>query len=636
MSAAAPAGGPSGGGTTSSTPTVTATQRHSTTASSSARPPAASVSIGRYKIGKTLGHGSFGKVKKAKHVPTGLDVAIKIINRSKIKTPEMSDKVKREIQLLVMLKHPHIIRLYEVIETPTEIFLVMEFVDGGELFDCIVTRGKLQEIEARRLFQQIMSALAFCHHHGVVHRDLKPENLLMSKEGTIKVADFGLANVVSDGEFLRTSCGSPNYAAPEVIEGKMYAGPEVDCWSAGVILYALLCGSLPFDDDVIQKLFKKIKTGQYSIPSHVSDASRDLIEKMLVVDPTKRITMSEILAHPWFKYCLPAYLAVPPALRKAAQRRADSELDEDTLNEMLQSESLRDLRPHRALVVEWIKRAAREEGSGAADKSLADAPAKVPPSGGRQPSLKTMKALRVAFEIVNDMRQNRINVAQTSGAAGGGTAGTATSLPSRAKASLAFAWTPPPPQPLQDHHSQQRSVGASGTPNEDAATLHATSTTSAITATGPSVTPGSTSVISTTSNSIRLAWYLGIQSKKDPAHVMAEVFRSLRALKCEWNLLSPYRLLCRWRPMCSGLNDYPTAEVWLYTGLQVYKIQSKVYLLDFQRVGSHSNVVAWMNFSMLIINSLKPPSRGEKATTTTTGGPSSTTANAAATTTAPS
>lgn len=167
--------------------------------------------------------------------------------------------VRREIKILRLFMHPHIIRLYEVIETSHDIYVVMEYVKSGELFDYIVEKGRLVEDEARRFFQQIISGVEYCHRNMVVHRDLKPENLLLDSKMNVKIADFGLSNVMRDGHFLKTSCGSPNYAAPEVISGRLYAGPEVDVWSCGVILYALLCGSLPFDDENIPNLFKKIK-----------------------------------------------------------------------------------------------------------------------------------------------------------------------------------------------------------------------------------------------------------------------------------------------------------------------------------------------------------------------------------------
>lgn len=272
----------------------------------------AEVILVNYKLGKTLGIGSFGKVKIAEHALTGHKVAIKILNCRKIKNMEMEEKVRREIKILRLFMHPHIIRLYEVIDTVTDIYVVMEYVKSGELFDYIVEKGRLQEDEARRFFQQIISGVEYCHRNMVVHRDLKPENLLLDSNCNVKIADFGLSNIMRDGHFLKTSCGSPNYAAPEVISGKLYAGPEVDVWSCGVILYALLCGTLPFDDENIPNLFKKIKSGIYTLPSHLSPLARDLIPRMLVVDPMKRMTIREIREHPWFQARLPRYLAVPP------------------------------------------------------------------------------------------------------------------------------------------------------------------------------------------------------------------------------------------------------------------------------------------------------------------------------------
>ncbi|WOL13397.1 SNF1-related protein kinase catalytic subunit alpha KIN10-3 [Canna indica] len=291
----------------------------------------ADVVLQNYKLGKTLGIGSFGKVKIAEHLLTGHKVAIKILNRRKIKSMEMEEKVRREIKILRLFMHPHIIRLYEVIETQSDIYVVMEYVKSGELFDYIVEKGRLQEDEARRFFQQIISGVEYCHRNMVVHRDLKPENLLLDSKCNVKIADFGLSNVMRDGHFLKTSCGSPNYAAPEVISGKLYAGPEVDVWSCGVILYALLCGTLPFDDENIPNLFKKIKGGIYTLPSHLSALARDLIPRMLVVDPMKRITIREIREHSWFKTRLPRYLAVPPPDTSQQAKK----IDEDILLEVI-------------------------------------------------------------------------------------------------------------------------------------------------------------------------------------------------------------------------------------------------------------------------------------------------------------
>ncbi|CAE6935577.1 KIN10 [Symbiodinium sp. CCMP2592] len=247
----------------------------------------------------------------AEHTLTGQKVAIKIINKRKMEQMNMHEKIRREIQILQFLKHPHVIRLYELLDTPSDIFMVMEYVPGGELFDHIVHKLKLQEDEARRFFQQILSGVEYCHQCMVTHRDLKPENLLLDSNLHVKIADFGLSNTMRDGEFLKTSCGSPNYASPEVVSGKAYVGPEVDVWSGGVVLYALLCGSLPFDDENVPNLFRKIKHGNFTLPGHLSSEAKDLIVQMLVVDPTRRITFSQIRKHSWFQKDLPEYLAAP-------------------------------------------------------------------------------------------------------------------------------------------------------------------------------------------------------------------------------------------------------------------------------------------------------------------------------------
>lgn len=271
------------------------------------------IKIGHYILLETLGTGSFGKVKKARHQLTGHTVAIKILNRNKIKSLDVVGKIRREIQNLKLFRHPHIIKLYQVINTPSDIFMVMEFVSGGELFDHIVKNGKLNENQARKFFQQIISGVAYCHRHMIVHRDLKPENLLLDDNMNVKIADFGLSNMMKDGEFLRTSCGSPNYAAPEVVSGELYAGPEVDIWSCGIILYALLTGTLPFDDESVQILFKKIRSGVYVTPDYLSRPVAQLIEKMLTVDPLKRATIKEIREHEWFKINLQDYLFPKPS-----------------------------------------------------------------------------------------------------------------------------------------------------------------------------------------------------------------------------------------------------------------------------------------------------------------------------------
>ncbi|KAK4412795.1 SNF1-related protein kinase catalytic subunit alpha KIN10 [Sesamum alatum] len=284
-----------------------------------------------YKFGKTLGFGLSGKVKLAVHNLTGLKVAIKILNVRSIAKVE-AEKVRREINIMKQLCHPHVVRLFEVIDTPSYVFVVMEYMSSGELFYYLTEKGKLHEDEARRFFQQIISGVEYCHQHLVVHRDLKPENLLLDSEHNIKIADFSLGNTMHDGHFLKTCCGSPNYAAPELICGKLYAGPEVDVWSCGVILYTLLCGRLPFDDDNFAGLYARIKSGVYPIPNHLSESARDLISRILVVDPMQRVTIPEIRRHPWFQKHLPLYIAIPSP---RVFRRTEM-IDVDAVKDMVQ------------------------------------------------------------------------------------------------------------------------------------------------------------------------------------------------------------------------------------------------------------------------------------------------------------
>ncbi|CAD7934218.1 unnamed protein product [Amoebophrya sp. A120] len=288
------------------------------------------VTIAQYTLAGTLGVGTFGKVKLAEHALTGEKVAVKIINKLKMESMNMHEKIRREITILQLLKHPHVIRLYELLDTPSDLFMVMEYVPGGELFDHIVHKLRLRESEGRRFFQQIISGMEYCHQNNVVHRDLKPENLLLDTNLHVKIADFGLSNRMKTGEFLKTSCGSPNYASPEVVSGKAYAGPEVDVWSCGVVLYALLCGSLPFDDENVPNLFRKIKHGNFTLPGHLTNEAKDLIVQMLVVDPTKRINFPQIRGHKWFKVNLPDYLrAGPVLLRGASNAVLDDQIKRD-------------------------------------------------------------------------------------------------------------------------------------------------------------------------------------------------------------------------------------------------------------------------------------------------------------------
>ncbi|KDQ62967.1 hypothetical protein JAAARDRAFT_120371 [Jaapia argillacea MUCL 33604] len=269
--------------------------------------------LGEYTVIKDIAEGTFGKVKMAMHTVTGHKVAMKFISKQVIHATRTKTRVQREVEYMRTLRHPHIIKLYEVISTPTDIIIVLEYA-GGELFNYIVANGRMPEPQARRFFQQLMSGIEYSHRLKIVHRDLKPENVLLDDDLNVKIADFGLSNEIKDGDFLKTSCGSPNYAAPEVIRGGLYTGPEIDVWSCGVILYVMLCGRLPFEDEDVQTLFTKISQGQYHMPSYLSPDARGLINSMLAVDPVKRITVPEILTHPFFTTDLPTYLEpLPPA-----------------------------------------------------------------------------------------------------------------------------------------------------------------------------------------------------------------------------------------------------------------------------------------------------------------------------------
>lgn len=268
----------------------------------------------KYNIVNTLGSGSFGKVKLAVHHATRHKVALKFLERKLVKE-ETLVRAEREIDYLKCLQHPHIIKLYEVIHTTTDIVMVIEYAPN-ELFNHIKNKGRLSEEESRILFQQLVSAVEYCHRHAIVHRDLKPENLLLDSKLNLKIADFGLSNRLIDGEFLKTSCGSPNYAAPEIISSKMYSGPEVDVWSCGIILFVMLAGRMPFDEEFVPVLFQKITTANYEIPSFFSEDSKVLLQQMIVVDPLKRITIPEIRESLFFSNNLPTYLEPLPTPSK--------------------------------------------------------------------------------------------------------------------------------------------------------------------------------------------------------------------------------------------------------------------------------------------------------------------------------
>ncbi|XP_064109493.1 MAP/microtubule affinity-regulating kinase 3-like isoform X17 [Macrobrachium nipponense] len=254
--------------------------------------------IGKYRLLKTIGKGNFAKVKLAKHVPTGKEVAIKIIDKTQL-NPGSLQKLFREVRIMKILDHPNIVKLFQVIETEKTLYLVMEYASGGEVFDYLVFHGRMKEKEARAKFRQIVSAVQYCHQKKIIHRDLKAENLLLDSEMVIKIADFGFSNEFTPGNKLDTFCGSPPYAAPELFQGKKYDGPEVDVWSLGVILYTLVSGSLPFDGSNLKELRERVLRGKYRIPFYMSTDCENLLKKFLVLNPARRASLETIMKDRW-------------------------------------------------------------------------------------------------------------------------------------------------------------------------------------------------------------------------------------------------------------------------------------------------------------------------------------------------
>ncbi|GAM19901.1 hypothetical protein SAMD00019534_030760 [Acytostelium subglobosum LB1] len=256
--------------------------------------------VGSYEVGKTLGNGSFGKVKLGTHIFTKEKVAIKFIKENKLSVKQR-ETCMREIEIMRLLDHPNIVKLLEVIEKKDDslTFLVVEYVSGGELFDYIVAREYIKEKEARKFFRQIVSAIEYCHSNLVVHRDLKPENLLLDANGNIKITDFGLSNSILPGKLMDSFCGSPLYAAPEILKAEKYLGPPADIWSLGVILYAVLCGSLPWEGESQAEISYHSVHGKYVDPPHVSKEAVHIIRRMIRVNPKERATIEELKNHPW-------------------------------------------------------------------------------------------------------------------------------------------------------------------------------------------------------------------------------------------------------------------------------------------------------------------------------------------------
>jgi BR serine/threonine kinase len=266
--------------------------------------------IGDYQVLELLGAGNSAKVKLARHINTGQLVAVKILKKANLtKKPILYGKLQREIALLSLFDHPHILRIYEVFESDSHLYIVTEYAENRELFDLLVARKRLPENEAIDFFREIIYALEYLHHHGICHRDLKPENLLLDGNLTLRIADFGFARWMRS-DVTSTSCGSPHYTAPEVIRAQPYDGRIADVWSSGIILFTMLAGRRPFDDSSLRHLLLKIKKGEFEMPQF-EDEIQDLIGRILVVDPGKRITIPEIKKHPAFLHGLPEGYVLP-------------------------------------------------------------------------------------------------------------------------------------------------------------------------------------------------------------------------------------------------------------------------------------------------------------------------------------
>lgn len=511
--------------------------------------------IGKYQILKTLGEGSFGKVKLAQHLVTGQRVALKIINRKTLAKSDMQGRVEREISYLRLLRHPHIIKLYDVIKSKDEIIMVIEFA-GKELFDYIVQRGKMAEDEARRFFQQIIAAVEYCHRHKIVHRDLKPENLLLDDQLNVKIGDFGLSNIMTDGNFLKTSCGSPNYAAPEVISGKLYAGPEVDVWSAGVILYVMLCGRLPFDDEFIPALFKKISNGVYTLPNYLSPGSKHLLTRMLVVNPLNRITIHEIMEDEWFKKDMPSYL-LPPDLSKTKNNKI--EIDEDVIRALSMTMGY-----DRDEIINVIERCNKLASPQQQSNEILDA-------------YLLMKENRT---LVHDLKQAKAE-----------------------KIDSFFSSSPPPSSFTPGSTSSAPGVQQSLTYQTlatvpDLSTLP-TSTIAILPSSLPSIHRAFmmekngnqlNQINPAPTKRLRTRWHFGIRSRSYPLDVMGEIYRALKNLGAEWAKPTEeelWTIRVRWKYKAGGdtgedVDMDNTTPNLMRMQIQLFQLEPNNYLVDFK------------------------------------------------------
>ena len=260
---------------------------------------------GPYVLGEKLGEGAFAKVRLATQIHIKEKCAVKILEKKLLESSRDIQRLKKEIKILKKLRHKNIIQLYDIMESKRNLYFVMEYCKGGELFDYIVKKKRLKEPEACSFFQQIINGVEYLHIQGIIHRDLKPENLLLDDNNHIKISDFGLSTFYSKNNYLQTACGTPSYAPPEMLEGQEYNGEATDVWSCGIILYAMLCGTLPFSESKEQIIVKKIKTHDYSIPNYLSNEAKDLLNHILIINPKERFTINQIKNHPWFNLVKP-------------------------------------------------------------------------------------------------------------------------------------------------------------------------------------------------------------------------------------------------------------------------------------------------------------------------------------------
>ncbi|CAF1341967.1 unnamed protein product [Adineta steineri] len=497
------------------------------------------IRIGHYILNETLGTGSFGKVKKAYHQLTRHTVAIKIVNRTKIKQLDVVGKIRREIQNLRLFRHPHIIKLYQVISTPTDIFMVMEYVSGGELFDYIVKKGKLTEAEARPFFQQIISGVDYCHRHMVVHRDLKPENLLLDDASHVKIADFGLSNMMKDGELLKTSCGSPNYAAPEVVSGELYAGQEVDIWSCGVILYALLTGTLPFDDDNVQILFKKIRSGIFPIPDYLNPSVVDLLQKMLTVDPVRRATIKEIREHDWFKVNLPDYL-----FPKTCEESTNI-IDLDAIQEVCEKFNVTESEVQDALMIN-----------------------------------DPHDQLGIAYHLIIDNKRiwNEARKVEITDFFAASSPPHSAFLSMSSNSTSARSPSPFKPTSVRIHPEKMPALKDLSVTLDP---LDSNNSSLNNSQNKKSLTPTTTG--SNAASLKKAKWHLGIRSQSKPQDIMNEVFKAMKDLGMEWKFCNNSMYSVRTRRKVANTNRY------VKLGLQLYQVDHRSYLLDFRNLNTSAN-----------------------------------------------